>query len=209
MTDTSQTDTWIAAAKGGDRFALAKLLATYHPRLRARAEARMHPALKVKRAPDDLVQDTFLEVVQQIHHFRGNGPVAFLSWVCTILDHKLIDARRAAHCQARDVNREVAVVAGSGSSSYWNLLDQVYADSGTPSRCVRRQEALAALLASVSDLSETHRQVIRMRFLEGRSVNDVAQHLDKSEAAVVALTQRALEALRKAMDRAGEFTRWT
>ncbi|HUU99103.1 MAG TPA: sigma-70 family RNA polymerase sigma factor, partial [Phycisphaerae bacterium] len=85
-------------------------------------------------------------------------------------------------------------------------LDHIYADSGTPSRVARRQEALSALPMGLSDLSESHRQVIELRFLEGLSVAEVAARLGKSEAAVVALTKRALEALRQSMDRLGEFT---
>ena len=52
MMPTSQTESWIADAKGGDRFALAKLLAVCDPRLRARAEARMDAALRARRGPD-------------------------------------------------------------------------------------------------------------------------------------------------------------
>ena len=46
-----------------------------------------------------------------------------------------------------------------------------------------------------------------MRFLEGMSVSETAGRLEKSEAAVVALTKRALVELRKRMDGMGEFTR--
>ncbi len=50
------------------------------------------------------------------------------------------------------------------------------------------------------------RQVIRMRFLEGRPVREVAARLTESEGAVVAVTKRALKTLRESMDRVGEFT---
>ncbi|MBU0640185.1 MAG: hypothetical protein KKB50_15070 [Planctomycetes bacterium] len=71
---------------------------------------------------------------------------------------------------------------------------------------MRRQEALGALLASLFELSETHRQVIQWRFLEGLPVAEVARRLERSEGAVVALSIPALEALREAMNRLGEFT---
>ena len=204
---TSQTESWIAAAKSGDRFALAKLLATCDPRLRARAEARLDAALRPRRGPDDLLQDTYMEVVRRINSFEGRDLGSFLSWVGVILDHKLIDLRRAAHCQARDVDREVLAEAGAEGSSYWSLLDHLYADSGTPSRMIRRQEALAAMLACITGLSAAHRQVLQLRFLEGLSVAATAERLGKSEAAIVALSQRALKALREAMTHLGEFSR--
>ena len=106
----------------------------------------------------------------------------------------------------RDVDREVPGLASPDAQSYWNLLDHVYADSLTPSRVVRRQEAMNAILASLSDLSDAHRQVLQLRFLDGLSVVEVAGRLGKTEAAVVALTRRALKALRESMDRLGEFT---
>jgi RNA polymerase sigma factor (sigma-70 family) len=62
------------------------------------------------------------------------------------------------------------------------------------------------LLLCLTDLSETHRQVIQLRFLDGFSLDEVAARLGKSKAAVATLTKRALEALRASMYRMGEFT---
>jgi RNA polymerase sigma-70 factor (ECF subfamily) len=202
----NRVETWANAARQGDSLALAKLLAAHYPRLRARAQAGMDAATKARVGPDDILQEVYLDVIRRIDYFEEHGQGSFLNWVLTILDHKLVDAWRVAHCQARDIDREVTVAAGNGVSSYWDLLDHLYADSGTPSRVIRREEAFSALLTCITDLSETHRQVIRLRFLNGLSVDQVAARLGKSKAAVVALTKRALEALRAAMDQLGEFT---
>ena len=206
MTEPSQTEIWVVAAQRGDRLALTKLLTTYHPCLRARAAAQMGTVIKAKANPDDILQEAYLDVIRQIGRFKNRGPGSFLSWVYGIVDHKLVDARRAARCKARDIDREVAVGAAT-ADSYWDLLDNLCTNSSTPSRVVRRQEALDALLVGLSDLSERHHQVIELRFLEGLSVAEVASRLDKSQDAVVALTKRALAALRKSMDDLGEFTR--
>ena len=205
MAEHDQIEQWVAEACGGDRLALAKLLAVYHPQLQARAMSRMDPALRGRGSPDDVLQDVYVDVTRQIDGFQNRGPGSFLAWVCAILDHKLIDTLRAAHYQVRDVHREVAGVASAGGS-YWDLLNAVVMESGTPSRAARQDEALAALHASLSTLSEAHRQVLEWRFLEGLPVGEVARRLGKSEGAVVALTKRALEALRLAMDGRGEFT---
>jgi RNA polymerase sigma-70 factor (subfamily 1) len=205
MKQRSQTDLWLAAAQSGDRLALTKLLAACHPKLRARAEARMGAALRAKSSADDILQQVYLDAVRQIDRFEHRGPGSFLNWLYVILNRKIIDARRAAHCQAHDVDREVALEGGV-ADSYGNLLDRLCAESGTPSRVVRRQEALSALVACLSDLSDTHRRIIQLRFLEGLPVREAAKRLGKTEAAVVALTRRALDALRRSMDRLGEFT---
>lgn len=206
MMERSQTEVWVTAAQRGDRLALAKLLTTCHPQLRLRAAAGMDAAMRTKGGPDDILQEVYLDVARQIDRFENRGPGSFLNWVHAILNNKLIDARRAAHCQVRDAGREVRAY-GADDDSYWNLLDNVYAESGTPSRVVRREEALGALLSCLSGVSATHRQVIQLRFLEGLSVDEVATRLGKTNAAVVALSKRALEALRRSMDQLGEFTR--
>jgi RNA polymerase sigma-70 factor (ECF subfamily) len=206
MSTSSQMEDWVVAAQQGDRVALAKLLTACHPQMRSWAAAGLEPAVKARCGPDDILQEVYLDVARQIQQFENRGPGSFLSWIHGILNHKLIDAQRAAHAQARDVRREVRAAAAP-DDSYWSLLDQVYAESGTPSRVVRRDEALRALLSCLTELSEVHRRVIQLRFLEGLSVDQVAARLGKTSAAVVALSRRALEALRKSMDRRGEFTR--
>ena len=205
MAGPGQIQIWVAAARGGDRSALAKLLAAHHPALRARAETLMDPAIKTRIGPDDLVQEVYLDVARRIDRFEDRGPDSFLNWMQAILNQKLVDAQRAAHRQARDIDREVPLGKVTADSC-WNLLDNLYADSGTPSRVVRREEALSAMLTCIDDLSESHRQVIQSRYLEGLSVAVVGRRLGKSEAAVAALTKRALTALRESMDRLGEFS---
>lgn len=206
MVERSDLESRVTAAQGGDSVALATLLAAYHPQLRARAEARLDAAMRGRTGPEDILQEVYVEVFQQMERFEDRGPGSFLSWVFTILDHKLIDVQRAAHRQIRDVGREVPAQGMAASDSYCNLLDYVYADSQTPSRAVRREEAVGALLACLTGLPETQRQVLQLRFLEGRSVAEVAGRLGKSEAAVAVLCHRAVKALRAAMDNLGEFT---
>ncbi len=205
MSDAGPVEQWVEGARAGDRVALAKLLTTLHPQLRARAAARMSEALRARSSPEDILQEVYLEVARGVRGFEPRGPGALAAWVRTILDHKLIDAQRALFRQVRDVERELPLDVARGSSFEF-LLDVVYSESGTPSRVVRRQEALAALLACLPELSEDQQQAIRGRFLEGLSVREVAARLNKTEDAIVALCQRGLASLRVAMDRRGEFT---
>lgn len=207
MTEHGQTGVWVSAAREGDQAATAKLLAALHPQLKARAEAKLDAATKARTAPEDVLQEVYVRVFRQIGEFVERDPNAFRNWVLTILDHQIVDAQRAASRRKRDAAREGPAAIGGGSSSYCNLLDHVYADSGTPSQAARRDEAVGALLRCMSELSEAHRQVIQLRFLDGLAVGEVASRLGKSDGAVVALSKRALEALRQEMDRLGEFTR--
>ncbi len=61
--------------------------------------------------------------------------------------------------------------------SAFRLLDQACADSTTPSRVVRRDEAVPAIVSCLEKLSDAHRDVLELRFLQGLSVADVASRL--------------------------------
>lgn len=206
MAEADQVQTWVTAARQGDDLAVSKLLALYHPILRARVVSRLDNALRARYEPEDVLQQVYIQVLKEMGRFENRGPNSFLNWVFTILDHKIIDVRRAAHRQMRAVTRETPADTLGPSASYLNLLDYVYSDSDTPSRVVRRDEAVGALLTCVSGLNSSHREVLELRFLQGMPVAEVAQALGKTDGAVVALTKRALDSLRKAMDQMGEFS---
>ena len=145
----------------------------------------MEQALRAKCEPEDILQEVYLDVFQHIDSFKDRGPDSFFNWVVTILDSKIVNTRRALHSRKRDIARELGAPAAGGAQSYWNLLDQLYADSGTPSRVARHEEAVGALLSCISALTDSHRQVVQLRFLEGCSVAEAANRLGKSQAAVV------------------------
>lgn len=207
MAEADQVQTWVTAAQQGDDLAVSKLLALYHPILRSRVASRLDNALRARYEPEDVLQQVYVQVLKEVGRFESRGPNSFLNWVFTILDHKIIDVRRAAHRQIRAIARETPADTLGPSASYLNLLDYVYCDSETPSRAARRDEAVGALLTCVSALNISHREVLELRFLQGMAVADVAQALGKTDGAVVALTKRALDALRKSMDQMGEFSR--
>jgi RNA polymerase sigma-70 factor (ECF subfamily) len=207
MADRTERQRWFDEARQGDPVAMSKLLACHFPMLRAHVATRMERALMARMEPEDILQEVFLDAQRQMGRLRDCGEDALLNWLLTIADSKLIDARRALHRRKRDIDREVRPHLTGSARSYLNLLDQVYADSMTPSRIVRRQEGMGALMACLSRLSDDHREVLQLRFLEGMSMSDVAERLGRTEAAVVALTKRALIELRERMDGMGEFTR--
>jgi len=207
MTDAAKAQVWLDDARKGDALAVSKLLMMYHPLLRARLVQRMEKSLRARCEPEDILQQAYATAFQRIHSFEDRGPDSFRNWMLTIVDTKLADARRTAHRRRRDVSMERSVPALRSKASCLNLLDELYAHSTTPSHTIRRDEAVGALLACISQLSEAHREVIQLRYLEEQSVRHVAERLGKSEDAVKKLIRRGLAALRRLMDGVGDFTR--
>lgn len=72
-------------------------------------------------------------------------------------------------------------------------------DEKSPIQQVLSVEQREELAHAIAGLTEEQRDVVLLRFMEGLSINDVAQVLDKTPGAVKGLQHRALRALSGAM----------
>ena len=63
------------------------------------------------------------------------------------------------------------------------------------------------LAAAMGRLTPEQEQVIRLKFIEGFDTSQVAQLMDKREGTIRALQLRALQSLRRELERQGE--RWS
>ncbi len=204
MLDPTETQTLIDNARNGDQEAVRRLVVLYHPRLRARLLRHMDPGMRSKIEPEDILQQVYLEVFRAIVNFSYQGKDSFLRWMYAILDRKLIDEHRALRAERRDIRREVKPAYPSGQrTTYVDLMARIMADQGSPSQVVRKDEALGVLAACVAGLPEHYREVIKMRFLEGRPVADVAQAMNRTVGSVHMICHRALRQLRQQAEKLG------
>lgn len=185
-------------ATEGDADALQRLIIHYHPQLRTALDGLMDRAARSFVDPDDVLQEAYASAYQTITGCCFDGPGGFYKWLERIALNKLKDQQRAAGRQKRDHAREIRSCVDTGTS-YPDLVQRLASPDSTPSRQVARGEAVAAVVSSLARLTDDQRQVVRLRFLEGRSVADVAAHLGKTEPAVHMLCHRGLKSLRGLM----------
>lgn len=204
MPESTETQVLIKQARKGDEQSVQRLLVLYHPRLRARLLRQMDPVMRSKIEPEDILQQVYLETFRAIGQFEYQGPDSFLRWMYAILDRKLIDEHRAMRAERRDVRREYKPgAAAGGQTTYIDLLARVTAGGSTPSQVVRKEEALGVLTACVATLPDHYREVIQMRFIEGRPVAEVAQRLKRSIGSIHMICHRALKQLREHAEKLG------
>ncbi len=90
----------LARAVEGEHLALQRLLIPYQRRLLARIKRKLPTFLKGMTAPEDVLQEVYVEVFGAIRAFRDQGNGAFYRWLLTIADNRVIDIVRA-QCAAK------------------------------------------------------------------------------------------------------------
>jgi RNA polymerase sigma-70 factor (ECF subfamily) len=123
-------------------------------------------------SPEDLLGEIFLQVVRDVHRFRGSE-TAFRRWVFTIAHNRLMDHFRRARRSPSTTDLSSAADAADPRE-----LDAYLPD--------------AELLAALGELTPEQRQVVVLRFVADLSIDDVAQIMRRRAGAVKALQQRAL-----------------
>jgi RNA polymerase sigma-70 factor (ECF subfamily) len=164
----------LTKAAAGDGAAVRALLDGYGPALYGFLYARVggHAAVA-----EDLLQETLIEAVRSASTFRGESSLK--TWLCAIgrrrLGRHYESERKAAVLRA---GLSVVPEAGSGDRS---------------AEVERRDEITRALGA----LPPLHRQVLVLKYLDDRSVEEIADELGRSRVQVQSLLQRARAGLRE------------
>lgn len=129
-------------------------------------------------AAEDVTADVFHKALAGLRAYEWRG-APFASWLITIAAHAISDrAKRSA--------REV-------------VNSDSLPDPGTDPD-VDRFDEHARLFRLVDDLPEDQRRVVRERFVDQRSVHDIAMRMGKTDGAVKQLQFRAVQTLRKRME---------
>jgi RNA polymerase sigma factor, sigma-70 family len=130
-------------------------------------------------------------VLGRLPQFDGGNEGQFIAWLRTIHEHNIQDAIRGHLKTAkRAAGREIALDAEQ-------LAAQLRASS--PSQRVLVGESAARLAAALQDLPGDQREAVRLRYLEGRSLAEIAKRTSRSVVAAAGLVKRGLIQLRKSM----------
>jgi RNA polymerase sigma-70 factor (ECF subfamily) len=125
---------------------------------------------------EDVTSIVFERALAHLPKFEWRG-APFVAWLFRIAANAIVDRQQAA---ARDEQESPSL-----------LSDAFEADD------IERRAMLSQL---VERLPDAQRQVIEMRFIEERSIREIAAALNRSEGAIKQLQLRALENLRKDME---------
>lgn len=206
MVSPEQEQQVLAAAREGDRERLWELLQEYRERLLPMVNVRMHPRLRGRVDPSDVLQESLLEVSERLTEYLDGSDLPFFLWVRLLTGQKLMQFhRRHLDAKRRDVRRELRL-AGSGApaASSIVLADALLASGPSPSQVVSRDEELERLRRALEEMKESDREVLVLRHFEQLKNSEVAQLLEIQESTASQRYLRALERLRQVLDRFGD-----
>lgn len=174
---TDDERAFVARLQAGDEGAINQLCETYVPRL---YRFVWHAVGGDVSDTEDILQETMLASLRALHRFRGE--CGLYTWLCAIARHKVQDHIR------RQQRRRARVVPEP-------LDDLNEAMSRAPSfeGKIAQQHVLEQAL---QDLPVDYRTVLTGKYVEGFTVSELAQIMDRSEKSVESLLTRARVALR-------------
>lgn len=188
----------LQAARTGSNEALGDVLEACRAYLLLVANKELNPALWAKTGPSDLVQQTFLEAQQDFDQFRGATPQELRAWLRQILRNNVSNTdRRFRGTSKRQLGREVALDPGGSSGDACRGLA---AETLSPSGEAASREQVAALTGAIQRLPDDYQKVVRWRYRDNKSFEEIAGFLNRSENAVRKLWFRAVERLQKELD---------
>jgi RNA polymerase sigma-70 factor, ECF subfamily len=129
---------------------------------------------------EDVTSEVFHRALANLPRFEWRG-VPFAAWLYRMAANAIADRRQHA-------SRETELPAAVD-----DIEDPV---------AMRQVEERATLFRLVNELPPDQHRVITMRFVEQKSVREIAQELRRSEGAIKQLQFRALQSLRARMRRA-------
>jgi RNA polymerase sigma-70 factor, ECF subfamily len=169
--ELSEDTKWVVAARDGDRAAFGQLYERY---------ARMVHGVLLAKVPvgdvDDLVQDVFIRALRRLSTLRETASVG--AWLAAI-------ARNVAHdYHRRSVPGEPLPEDTSGQETHGGTSG---GDQGGPS---------AVILEAVMTLSETYRETLILRLVEGMTGPEIAARTGMTHGSVRVNLHRGMEQLR-------------
>jgi RNA polymerase sigma-70 factor (ECF subfamily) len=161
-----------------DDRAITQLYWQYVPRLRRFFKDRIGD----KKDAEEVVHDTFLSVLDALPSFDGKAKLS--TWIMGIAKHELVDYYR---------KKKIKKLLFSRFPFLEKLVDQALG----PQLALEEKQLKQRILKTFQKLSEGYALILRLKYVEGLSVAEIAQTLEISYKAAESRLTRARLAFQK------------
>jgi RNA polymerase sigma-70 factor (ECF subfamily) len=175
ISDFTEEQLLIGAARYDDA-AIGEL----YDRYEAKIFAYIYRRTGEQTLAEDLTGQVFLKMLEAIHNQKA-WHSSFSGWLYRIAHNLVID-----HYRQRDHQIQIS------------LEDEPTLPApDSPEEATEMKLNAERLRAAIGRLTEEQAEVISLRFLEGYSINEVAEMMSKTEGSIKALQYRAVSTLRQ------------
>lgn len=165
----------------GDKQGLVEIMELYSDRLVAFINGFVHN----ESTAEDLMQDTYLELIIKECSFRGESQ--FKTWLFKIARNKAID----------HIRKHRKVIPVDEMFSFWFEEDQ------SPENLLVASERNSAVRAAMKSINPLYAQVLYLSFFEDMSNAEISSVIGKSKRQVEMLVYRAKESLKISLEKEG------
>ena len=140
---------------------------------------------RVKSEDDawDIFQETIISASDSLNSFSGKS--SFFTWLCAIARHEISDYYRKKKIK-------------TFLFSYFPWLEELASEALGPEQLLLRQEFEDKVRLTLAGLSEGYSQILRLKYYQGLTVEQIALQLNESVKAVESRLFRARKAFAKA-----------
>jgi RNA polymerase sigma-70 factor (ECF subfamily) len=168
-------------------------------------EVRMDQRLRGRIDPSDVIQESLVAASQRMERYAAERPLPFYPWLRQIAWEKLIHLHdRHLRAAKRSVAREHHCRPLLSDESVVQLAERFIGPTSSPSAAAVRKEMRQRVRQALESLSDEDREVLLLRYLEQLRSQEIAAIMGTSEAAINMRHMRALERMRKRLQKMGE-----
>jgi RNA polymerase sigma-70 factor (ECF subfamily) len=180
----------VERCRGGETDACEALFARYEAAARALVERKLHPAVRRKIDPEDVLQDVHLVATRRFDEFEGRHEGSYRRWLLQITEFKLSEYQRHyLDASKRSAHREKT--RGARPDTH-----QFRASQTSPSQAAMRRELGENVESAMERLPPDYREILALVQSEGLDLRAAAERMGRSYEATKKLHGRAIKRLR-------------
>ena len=176
--------------------ALNELLERFYVRLRRWSKSHRLATPRGGFDTSGVIQETATYVALHLHMFKGTSEGEWIEWLQLVLDHKMIDRWRFLLAKKRNQRLQVPLLQPGTNGE--ELAHPIEADDTPPSGRASNNEQL---LLALSKIDATEREVVRLRCMEDKSFESIAQLLGLSLEDTATCYDQGLKSLKRHLTR--------
>jgi RNA polymerase sigma-70 factor (ECF subfamily) len=198
MTAVERTELLLDRLRRDDGEALGELFELHRERLWRMLYVRLDSRLTSRLSPEDVLQETFLDVARRIGEYLAAAAVPFYVWLRFLTLQRMQMLQRAhIGTQKRDAREEVSQAWGGTFASSESMAGQLVSHMTSPSQAAIRRELQDRLRKALDEMDPLDREVLALRHFEELGNNEVAEILGIGKDAASKRHVRALKRLRE------------